>query len=168
MVNITLQINPEHGERTPPICHSIKGCINKHLVIIVLVCLLAMPIAATIIYIRFRGDLDKCVGFEGWMLSFIIIGFITIVGTIIERYRNDNKHCYIMPCCSLVSIGILWSLACVLLLDSNNADVCSKVSPHVYNFIFSVVVIPPGIIVIMIVILILACICMCIVHIFNC
>ncbi len=64
--------------------------------IIFLVILFAIPISGTIIYIAFSGDLDECdVDFKTWLLSFIILTFITITGTLVEkRLGGDDKS----PC----------------------------------------------------------------------
>ncbi len=148
------EVDLEDDKRKLSIYHPIK-------VYIVLVCSSAMLIAAIIIYIGFRGDLDKCdVDFKEWMLSFIIIGFILVTGAIIERCRNDDKHYYIMVWCSVLPVIVLWVFSILLLLNSVKTGVCKKVSPHVYNFVLSIVVISSVIPAIIIVILILIGICM--------
>ncbi len=116
-----------------------------------IISLSTVPIAATIIYIEFRGDLHKCcVGCERWMLSFIIIGFILIASAITEKYRNsdNNKQIYIIPLFSIAPIVILWTVALILLIGPNSADVCRKTSPYVFIFMPLVFLIPLGIIIV--------------------
>nr|QBK92555.1 MAG: hypothetical protein LCPAC401_01930 [Pithovirus LCPAC401] len=124
--------------------------------------LLILPITATIIYIGFRGDLDKCnVIFKIWMLLFIIIGFILIMSAIAEKYHNECRYT-IVGICSIIMIILLWALGFVLLFDFNKKGVCKKASPHVYNFVLSIVLIPSIITVILILILIYVNIIVCI------
>ena len=115
-------------ERKPSICHSCSFAKSY----IFLICLFIIPIVATIIYIGFRGDLDKCyIGYKRWMLSIIIMGFILIVGTIVEKYHNsnNNKHTYIILCCSITSAVILCIVAFVLIAGADNENTCRKASP---------------------------------------
>ncbi len=93
------------------------------------------------------------------------------MGATIEKYRNsNNEHYYIMPWCSILPIIVLLSYAIVLFLNSLETDICRKVSPHVYNFVLSIIAIPAGIFAIAIAIanLGLMLITLSIAYIFNC
>ncbi len=138
-------------EKSLPFCYPVEDYISKHLAIIVFISSSMIPITAAIIYIRYRGDLDKCdISFKIWMLLIIIIVPILIIGTIVEKYCNsdDEEHVYIMHLCSIILTILLYAMAFALLLSFNNVNTCRKISPHVYNFILSVLFILPGIVVI--------------------
>nr|QBK92466.1 MAG: hypothetical protein LCPAC401_01040 [Pithovirus LCPAC401] len=129
--------------------------------ILFLVILFVIPISATIIYISFSGDLDECdVDFKTWLLSFIILTFITITGTLIEKkFGGDDKS----PCAKCSScIGLsLWIAACVLFAKSVETGVCEKVSIHVYKYVLSIVFMVPAAAALVVAIVILVCFCFC-------
>ncbi len=163
MTDTELKINSEDDEKATKktsLVHHLSSSIRSY---IFLSCLFIIPIVATIIYIGFRGNLDECnAGFKNIMLSIIIMGFVLISCTIIERYSNNVS---VMPWISTASGSILCLVAFVVIYVDDNT--CKKASPHVYNFIYSIVCIPFSVLLVIIVIIVLTEIFTCISNTFN-
>ncbi len=164
---LNLKEQDEETLSTNNIVTFIRKYIGEELmVIIVIICLVilfAMPIAATVIYFKFSGDLDKCdVDFKTWMLTFIILEFVFIPCTIIAKFCCDKKKYDFIVLWSGLGMIALWITACVFLAKANKTHICKEVSLHVYNFVISVVFIPPAFAVLIIVVFIIGCFCLCI------
>nr|QBK93980.1 MAG: hypothetical protein LCPAC406_02940 [Pithovirus LCPAC406] len=140
--------------------------LSDLITILFLTILFAIPISATIIYIAFSEDLDECdVDFKTWLLSFIILTFITITGTLIEKKFGDDDKSPCAKCSGCIGLG-LWIAACVLFAKSVKTGVCEEVSVHVYKYVLSIVFIVPAVAALIIVVAILVCFCICFYHCF--
>ncbi len=107
---------------------------------VIIWCAYSMPITALVILTKYSQNLDKCdVDFRGWMVSFILLMFMLITFTLMERCIDDKRFC-------AKSAGVimltLWIIGVILLANSIKTGICKDVSIYVYNFMLFIFFFP--------------------------